>query len=104
MRPRIVPVLLLSVLVLAVGCAAKRSCFDCVEPGMTRHQVIRLMGMPLNVSRNAMHWQQGEYTDAWVFFDANGKLVTGKYWQAPRTLRLDEIWPLLPEGYTETAK
>ena len=101
MNARIVCLLLLSVLFVGAGCAAKRTCYDCVQPGMTRGQVIRLMGPPLNISRNAMHWQHGDYTDAWIFFDADGKYVTGKYWQDPETLRLDEIWPLLPESYRD---
>ena len=99
MNRRVIAVMLLVVLVTTAGCAARRSCYDCVQPGMTRGEVIRLMGPPLNVTCNAMHWQGCDYTDAWVFFDKRGKCVTGKYWQDPETLRLDEVWPLLPDDY-----
>jgi hypothetical protein len=92
---RLLAVLLLLALVAAVsGCADKYSCYDCVEPGMSRGQVRSLMGSPDDSARDFMHWQFGRDTDAWVFFDASGT-STGKYWQDRDTLRMDEIEPLL---------
>jgi hypothetical protein len=69
--------------------------FDRVEVGMSHGQVLALLGEPTDVSKNVMHWDLGEYRNAWVFLNARGSRVTSKYWQDEETLRLGEIKPLL---------
>ena len=71
-----------------------RGDFDRVEPGMSRCQVLQTLGRPTDVSKSVMHWQLGSCTDAWVFFSAGGRRVTGKYWQDREGLRLDETRPV----------
>lgn len=98
-------VFVLVVAIGLVGCATHvgrfsrrefdRSDFDKVESGMSRGRVVELLGRPTNVSRSAMHWELGEYREAWVFFNRSGRRVTAKYWQDENRLRLDEIVPLL---------
>jgi hypothetical protein len=94
-RPfRAVVVLTLLSLLLA-GCASQKGRFDRVNTGMSRREVTQRLGRPTDASLSVLHWQSGDYTDAWVFFDSSGGAVTGKYWQDRESLRLDEIRPRL---------
>jgi hypothetical protein len=97
-RRMVLVAVLASAMAAAAGCQSQRAKFDQVYPGMNRCAVLCTMGLPLDEARTFMHWSHGEYTDAWVFFSANGWRVTGKYWEDPGTLRLDEIVPLMSEG------
>jgi len=71
-----------------------RSDFDRVEPGMGRSAVVKILGKPTDLSKNAMHWERSRYCDVWVFFSAGGRRVTGKYWQDKESLRLDDVLPV----------
>ena len=74
--------------------ALPRENFDAVAPGMTRQEVVRYLGTPLDESLNVMHWQTGEDSDAWVVFDETGQAVASKYWQDRETLRLEDVPPV----------
>jgi hypothetical protein len=69
-----------------------REGFDRVEKGMTEEQVIELVGNPTSRSGEAMHWQFGEYRDAWVFLGPDGR-VASTYWQDEGSLQLEEPPP-----------
>ena len=71
-----------------------RDNFDAVTAGMTRDQVIQYLGTPTNASLNVMHWEMGEFSDAWVVFDDSGAQVASKYWQDDGTLRLEDVPPV----------
>jgi len=68
--------------------------FERIERGMSRGQVLDILGRPTDVSRDAMHWEVDRYTDVWVFFSADGRRVTGKYRQDGENLRLGESPPV----------
>jgi hypothetical protein len=70
-----------------------REAFDYVKPGMSRDEIKTMLGTPTDVSKTVMYWHASDWGDAWVFFDATGKQVTGKYWADQETLRLEEVPP-----------
>lgn len=65
-----------------------------VEHGMSRGEVLDLLGRPTDVSKTALHWEVDRYTDAWVFFGGGGRRVTGTHWQDGQSLRLSAMPPV----------
>ena len=100
MKPFTQAFLVLLLTVGLVGCPWQmqkdfnRDDFDGIQPGIGRSEVVRTLGKPTDVSKNAMHWERDRHCDVWVFFSAGGRRVTGKYWQDRESLRLDEILPV----------
>ena len=65
-----------------------------VERGMSRWDVMGILGRPTDDSQDAMHWEVDRYTDAWVFFGGAGQRVTGTHWQDGQSLRLTAMPPV----------
>ena len=68
-----------------------RQNFDAVTPGMTRAEVVKILGSPTDETLTFMHWETGPRADVWVVFDDTGTRVETKYWQDDETLRMQDV-------------
>ncbi len=90
-------ILLLAMVLVFSGCAGMdtvsvpRQNFDAVNAGMSRGEVVKLMGSPTDEALTFMHWETGPRADVWVLFDDSGAKAEAKYWEDDETLRMADV-------------